>query len=72
MAEHALMIDGWKCTELYPGTDWVGRYAVRGKEEWSADSSGLELRESSLGYCGGTGSYRLPANVAMWLMQAVR
>lgn len=48
------------------------RTASRGNVEIEASDSGIELRESGLGYQGGVGSYGVPANVFMWLAQAVR
>lgn len=65
-------IDGWKCEEAYPGTDWAYRTAKRGSVEWCAGDDGLSVSESSHGWIGYTGSYALPANVIVWLMQAVR
>lgn len=70
MAE--LIIDGWKCVEYLGMGDTMSREATRKRVTWSADESGLDLQETPLGYEGGAGSYGLPANVAMWLMQAVR
>lgn len=67
-----MTIDGWTCEELWPGTAWTMRTARHGNVEVEASDSGIELRESGLGYLGATGSYALPANVFMWLAQAVR
>ncbi len=68
----ATMIDGWECAELWPGETWCMRTAARGQVELQATADGLDLFESNLGYQGGSGSYSVPANVLMWLAQAVR
>lgn len=65
-------IDGWKCIELWPGETWCMRTAARGNVELQATADGLDLDESGLGYEGGIGRYSIPANVLMWLTQAVR
>ena len=66
-----MLIDGWECTEDYPGYPWRGRTATRRGVEWAADVDGLELRES-YGILGACGTYGLPASVATWLTDAVR
>lgn len=66
------VIDGWTCTEMFPGTDYCIREACRGKVSFTADPDGLQVEESSSGYSGYSGTYRLTANVLMWLVQAVR
>lgn len=65
-------IDGWTCKEFWPGTGYCMREAFRGKVSFTADADGLRVEEESLGYSGCSGSYGLPANVLMWLVQAVR
>ena len=65
-------IDGWKCIELWPGESWCMRTATRGDVELTADADGLAIEESQFGYGGARGSYAIPANVLMWLAQAVR
>lgn len=72
MSETTTMIDGWKCVHDFPGTDWSMRTASRGFVSVEADSDGIRLDESGMGYQGGIGSYSIPANVFMWLAQAVR
>ena len=67
-----MTIDGWECTESYVGMEWQTRTARRRHVEFVADSSGLDVTESGLGYEGGSGSYSLPANVLMWLVAIVR
>jgi len=67
-----MLIDNWNCVELYPGQPWAMRQAWRGSVTVCVDSDGLSVREGSLGYEGGQGSYDIPANVLMWLVQAVR
>ena len=67
-----ITIDGWRCTENYPGEPWASREAVRGNVTVTADADGLDLDESWRGYEGGSGRYQVPANVLMWLTQAVR
>lgn len=67
-----MTVDGWECEELHPGQDWCMRTAKRGKVEVEADCDGLRIDEHSSGYLGCPGTYGIPANVATWLMQAVR
>jgi len=66
------MIDGWKCIEFWPGDPWSMREATRGNVTWTASVDGLEVDESVYGYDGHTGQHGVPANVLMWLCQAVR
>ena len=65
-------IDGWVCKEHYPGTDWAMREAIRGKVSVEADADGIRIDEGGSGYSGYSGTYSIPANVFMWLAQAVR
>ena len=65
-------IDSWRCEEHWAGEPWAARYAIRGNVEWEADADGLRVREASSGYMGASGSYGLTANVAAWLIQAIR
>jgi hypothetical protein len=68
-----MTIDGWDCAEYSAGTEWAMRTATSRWVEVNADSSGIEIREHSAGgYLGASGSSAIPANVLMWLMQAVR
>lgn len=67
-----MRIGSWECEELYPGTDYTMRTAKKGSVEFIADESGISVEEASHGYCGYTGTYGIPANVLMWLAQAVR
>jgi hypothetical protein len=67
-----MLIDGWKCEELYPGTDWAMRTAKMGRNEIEADHDGIVVMESYSGYYGASGSVHIPANVITWLIQAVR
>jgi hypothetical protein len=68
-----LVIDGWRCEELYPGTDWTMRTAACRWCEVEADTSGIAIHERGAGgYLGASGSTSIPANVFMWLAQAVR
>jgi hypothetical protein len=68
-----LLIGGWECEEHYPGTGWASRSAKSRFVEVDADSDGIEIREHSAGgYLGASGSTGIPANVFMWLAQAVR
>lgn len=67
-----MSIDGWDCDELYPQDPWRIRTARKGNVEWYADSDGLRVDEGGYGYLGASGTYGLPANVVMWLVQAVR
>ncbi len=65
-------IDGWRCVELWPGTDWTMRTATRGPVQFSACADGLDVEETYSGYSGASGRYIITANVFMWLAQAVR
>jgi hypothetical protein len=67
-----MIIDGWECEELWPGTAWAMRCAKIRNVEWSASADGLSVEESGGGYSGYSGSHGLSANVFMWLAQAVR
>lgn len=66
-----MIIEGWNCTELYPGTDWRIRSAVNGRIELTSDHDGLEVSES-FSYLGASGQVFIPANVLVWLADAVR
>jgi hypothetical protein len=65
-------IDGWRCQHWYPGEEWSFRTAARGTVEFYADHDGLSVDESSSSWMGASGKQAIPANVFMWLSQAVR
>lgn len=67
-----MLIDGWVCEELWPGTEWSMRTAKRGAVELQANADGLDLDEASFGYMGYSGRYSIPANVLVWLAVGVR
>jgi hypothetical protein len=68
----ATMIDGWECIELWPGEAWAMRTASRRDVELQADADGLDIEELCIGHSGASGRVGIPANVLMWLAQAVR